>query len=156
MVINRLNHQKNMMWSSEDRGGKMSTPHERMRPAFASNRSLVVIPFRSRVVPQLPKSHRQVNGKRFGNRFTEVVYLHTSDKMSPIHMFDMMSHKVMIVSDFRHSCLKSDTVGYPTNSLSATSTAQYTHPTRPLRLITCTHWLHTTTKSSLINRNKKH
>ncbi len=106
----------------------MSTPHERMRPAFASNRSLVVIPFRSRVVPQLPKSHRQVNRKRFGNRFTEVVYLHTSDKMSPIHMFDMMSHKVMIVSDFRHSCLKSDTVGYPTNSLSATSTAQYTHP----------------------------
>ena len=62
--------------------------HERMRPAFPGNRSLVAIPFCCCVVAKLPKSHRQVSGENFGNRFSEGVYLHSDDKIPAVHMFE--------------------------------------------------------------------
>ncbi len=63
--------------------------------------STVAHPFGCRTVAKLPKLHSQVIGKSFGNRYAEGIFLCSDDKTSAIHMFDMISRKNMIVSDFK-------------------------------------------------------
>ena len=87
-----------VIWASPDRNGKLSTPHSNMQPAFTGTMSTVAIPFRCRVISELPKLHRQVTNKSFGNRSAEGIYLY-SDETPAIHMF-LLSRKEVIVSDF--------------------------------------------------------
>ena len=62
--------------------------------------STVAHPFGSRIIARLPKLHSQVIGKSFGNRYAEGIYLCSDAKTPAVHMYDMMSRKIMIVSDF--------------------------------------------------------
>jgi hypothetical protein len=62
--------------------------------------STVAHPFDSRIIARLPKLHSQVIGKSFGHRYAEGIYLGSDDKTPAVHMYDMMSRKIMIVSDF--------------------------------------------------------
>jgi hypothetical protein len=62
--------------------------------------STVAHPFGSRIIARLPKLHSQVIGKSFGHRYAEGIYLGSDDKTPAVHMYDMMSRKIMIVSDF--------------------------------------------------------
>jgi hypothetical protein len=62
--------------------------------------STVDHPFGSRIIAKLPKLHSQVIGKSFGHRYAEGIYLCSDDKTPAVHMYDMMSRKIMIVSDF--------------------------------------------------------
>ena len=63
--------------------------------------STVAHPFGCRIVAKLPKLHSQVIGKSFGNRYAEGIFLCSDDKTPAIHMFDMISRKIMLVSDFK-------------------------------------------------------
>ena len=69
-----------------------------MQSAFTGTMSTVAIPFGCRVTSELPKLHRQVTNKSFGNRSAEGIYLY-SDETPAIHMF-LLSRKEVIVSDF--------------------------------------------------------
>jgi hypothetical protein len=48
----------------------------------------------------LPLKLAQVIGKSFGHLYDEGIYLCSDDKTPAVHMYDMMSRKIMIVSDF--------------------------------------------------------
>ena len=62
--------------------------------------STVAHPFGSRIIARLPKLHSQLIGKSFANRYAEGIHLYSDDKTPAVHMYDMMSRKIMIVSDF--------------------------------------------------------
>jgi hypothetical protein len=72
----------------------------RLQSIFAGTMSAVPHPFGSRIIARLPKLHSQVIGKSFGHRYAEGIYLCSDDKTPAVHMYDMMSRKIMIVSDF--------------------------------------------------------
>ena len=63
--------------------------------------STVAHPFGCRIVAKLPKLYSQVIGKSFGNRYVEGIFIYSDDKTSSMHMFDMISRKIMVVSDFK-------------------------------------------------------
>ncbi len=93
-------YKRNFLWCSPDRNGLLSTPQARLQSTFAGSMSTVAHPFGSRIIARLPKLHSQVIGKSFGHRYAEGIYLCSDDKTPAVHMYDMMSRKVMIVSDF--------------------------------------------------------
>jgi hypothetical protein len=62
--------------------------------------STVAHPLGSRIIARLPKLHIQVIGKSFGHLYAEGIYLCSDDKTPAVHMYDMMSRKIMILSDF--------------------------------------------------------
>ena len=94
-------YKRNYLWCSSDRNGHLSTPQARLKSNFAGDMSTVAHPFGCRTVTKLPKLHSQVIGKSFGNRYAEGIFLCSDDKTPAIHMFDMISRKIMIVSDFK-------------------------------------------------------
>ena len=93
-------YKRNFLWCSPDRNGLLSTPQARLQSTFAGTMSTVAHPFGSRIIARLPKLHSQVIGKSFGNRYAEGIYLCSDAKTPAVHMYDMMSRKIMIVSDF--------------------------------------------------------
>ncbi len=93
-------YKHNFLWCSPDRNGLLSTPQARLQSVFAGTMSTVAHPFGSRIIARLPKLHSHVIGKSFGHRYAEGIYLCSDDKTPAVHMYDMMSRKIMIVSDF--------------------------------------------------------
>jgi hypothetical protein len=90
-------YKRNFLCCSPDKNGLLSTPHVRLQSTFAGNMSTVAHPFGSRIIARLPKLHSQVIGKSFGNRYSEGIYICSDAKMPSVHMYDMMSRKIMIV-----------------------------------------------------------
>ena len=93
-------YKRNFLWCSPDRNGLLSTPQARLQSTFAGTMSTVAHPFGSRIIARLPKLHSQVIGKSFGHRYAEGIYPCSDDKTPAVHIYDMMSRKIMIVSDF--------------------------------------------------------
>jgi len=60
-----------------------------MQLAFFGTYKTVALPFRSRVIAQLPREHRLVKNGSFGDRFFEGTYLYSDSATSCIWMFSI-------------------------------------------------------------------
>jgi len=78
---------KNTLWSKRDEHGELSTPNDRMQPAFAGSYQTVAIPFGFRMTGYLPREHPLVKNGFFGDRFVEGIYLRADDNTPCICMF---------------------------------------------------------------------
>jgi hypothetical protein len=96
-------YKRNFLWCSpdrNDRNGLLSGPQSRLQSIFAGTMSAVPHPFGSRIIARLPNLHSQVIADSFGHSNAEGNYLCSDDKTTTVHLYDMMSRKIMIVSDF--------------------------------------------------------
>jgi len=89
------------LWASTDTRGKLQTPHDRMQPAFFGIYKTCAVPFGSRVIAQLPREHRLVKNRSFGDRFVEGTYLYSDSATPCIWMFSIALKLKIKVQDFK-------------------------------------------------------
>jgi len=89
------------LWASTDTRGKLQTPHDRMQPAFFGTYKTVAVTFGSRVIAQLPRAHRLVKNRSFGDRFVEGTYLYSDSATPCIWMFIIVLQRKIKVQNFK-------------------------------------------------------